>query len=207
MPLVDVPLPITVIPPSADVRRFLDEADRRIDDFQREGRIYGFITGDYAGAYLILRELAGSVLIRGTRFCEWGSGFGVIASLAAMAGFESYGIEIEPRLVEAAQALSDEFELPVEHACGSYVPRGGESRVHAAGEHSWLATEGDFAYEELGIDMEDLDVIYVYPWPDEEVATADLFEHFAGPGALLLSFHGDNGFRLRRKMRKKTGRR
>ena len=65
---------------------------------------------------------------------------------------------------------------------------------------SWFTTEGDYAYEEMGLDPDDFDVVYAYSWPDEEAVVADLFDRYAGPGAVLVSYHGGTDFRLRRKM-------
>jgi len=155
----------------------------------------------------VLRALADSTLPRGRQFCEWGSGFGVVACLAAMLEFDACGIEVEPLLVREARGLADEFGLVVEFALGSFVPPGAENRVHAAGNYSWLTTDGDYAYEDLGLEPSDMDVVFVYPWPDEEAVTAELFNRYAGTGAVLATYHGGSDFRLRRKGKRAKRRR
>lgn len=199
MPLRDVPLPPPPTGIPRTVRDFLAEADRRVCRFQMSTRVPAFVPSDYPGAYAVLRELAGGTLTRGTRFCEWGSGHGVVACLAAMLDYEACGIEVAGELVTAARELADDFDLPVEFTRGSFVPRDAETRVASAGEYAWLTTDGDDAYEDLGLDPDDFDVIFAYPWPDEEVVTADLFERAAGVGALLVTY-GADGFRVRRKV-------
>ena len=203
MSLVELaPLPIEAgLPP--DVRRFLKEADQRIDDFQVWSRVPAFVPCDFEGAYRVLRALADSNLARGMRFCEWGSGFGVAASLAAIAGFDSCGIEIDGELVEHARQLADDFDIDVEFVRGSFIPPGGEDVVHSAGQYNWFTTDADSAYEELDLDPDDMDVIFAYPWPDEEHITTDLFNRYAGHGAILVTYHGGDDFRLRRKMAKR----
>lgn len=207
MPLRDLNLPVTdpKLPPAA--ARFLRAAERRIDRFQSDGRVPAFVPCDYEAAFAVLRGLSDSMLARGPRFCEWGSGFGVVAGLAAMVGFDAYGIEIEDSLVEEARRLAEDFELPVEFVQGSFVPRGAEDRVHAGGTYSWMTTEGDYAYDDLDLEVSDLDVIFAYPWPDEEAVVCDLFEKFAGAGAILATYHGGGEFRLKRKVarRKRRG--
>ena len=203
--LADVPLAPVVAPLPADVRRFLREADRRIDAFQQAGRVTGFVPSDYVAAYGMLRAVVDGSVARGPRFCEWGSGFGVVAALAAMLEFDSYGIEIEGDLVIAARQLADDFEVAVEFAHGSFVPRGGERHLHAAGDYSWLNTDGDYTYDDLGLDPADFDVIFAYPWPDEEAATDDLFGRYAGTGAVLVSYHGGDDIRVRRKVGRRSG--
>lgn len=203
MALLDVKRPLdgATIPP--DVQEFLDEADRRIDELHIPGRVTGFVPSDYAGAFTVLRAVAAAGLSRGPRFCEWGSGFGVVTCLAAMLDFEACGIEIEAELVEQARQLADDFGVPAEFAHGSFVPRGAERRVHASGTYAWLMTEGDYAYDDLGLDPRDMDLVFAYPWPDEEAVTGDLFDRYAGDGALLVTYHGGDEFRLRRKARRR----
>jgi hypothetical protein len=55
-------------------------------------------------------------------------------------------------------------------------------------------------HEALGLAVEDFDLIFAYPWPDEEGLTAALFERYAREGALLLTYHEVGGLRLRRKI-------
>src|SRR5947208_2272141 len=95
MPLVDVHLPEVREPLPADVRAFLREADRRIQRFRRDGRVPAFVPSDYVRVYGTLRALAEADLAPGRLFCEWGSGFGVAACLAALLDFDACGIEIE----------------------------------------------------------------------------------------------------------------
>ncbi|MFO0803720.1 MAG: class I SAM-dependent methyltransferase [Gemmataceae bacterium] len=200
MPLVNLPLPPLEpgLPP--DVRRFLREADERIDDFQVWSRVPAFVPCDFEGAYRVLRSLADSNLLRGMRFCEWGSGFGVAACLAALAGFDACGIEIDAELVRHARQLADDFEIDVEFVRGSFIPPGGEDHVFSAGQYAWFTTDADAAYEELDLDPDDMDVIFAYPWPDEEFVTTDLFLRYAGAGAVLVTYHGGDEFRIRRKV-------
>ena len=133
MPLRDVDLSPSDDPIPADVARFIREADRRIEVFQDSCRVPGFVPSDYSAGVPCLRAVAESGLTRGLRFCEWGSGFGVVACLAAMLDFDACGIEMESILVEEARRLADDFELPVDFAAGSYVPRGAEDRIHRVG--------------------------------------------------------------------------
>ena len=192
--------PLTVeagIPP--DVRRFLREADERIDDFQVWARVPAFVPCDFEGTFRLLRALAESNLTRGMRFCEWGSGFGVATSLAATVGFDACGIEIDGELVGHAQKLAEDFDIEVEFIRGSFIPPGGEKRVHDAGNYAWFTTDADSAYEELDLDADDMDVIFAYSWPDEELVVSELFDRYAGAGAILMSYHGGDEFRLRRK--------
>ncbi len=94
--------------------------------------------------------------------------------------------------------LAGDFDLPVEFVAGSYVPHGADDRVHSGGSYSWFTPDSDYAYDDLGLEPRDMDVLFVYPWPDEEPVTLDLFEKYCGHGAVLVSYHGGDEFRLRR---------
>jgi hypothetical protein len=199
MPLLEICLPTNGETPPPDVRAFLREAARRIDRFQRDHHLPGFVPSDYTRTYGALQALAASGLAAGDLFCEWGSGFGVVACLASMLDFDACGIEIEGELVDAARELADDFDLSVEFVRGSFIPPGGGRCLAPDSAFGWLSTAIDRGHEDLGYGPDDFDVIFAYPWPDEERAVAALFERFAGPGALLLSYHSGDELRLRRK--------
>lgn len=204
MSLVDLNLRIESATLPGDVRAFLREAERRIDRFR--GLVPGFVPSDFARSYAVLRALSEANLTAGNLFCEWGSGFGVVACLAALLDFDACGIEIEGTLVDAAQRLADDFGLPVEFIRGSFIPRNAEGFLDTADGFAWLTTEGGGTDEELGLAPDDFDVIFAYPWPDEEAVTEKLFERFAAQGAVLVTYHGGEEFRLRRKKRNKASR-
>jgi hypothetical protein len=199
MPLFDLDIAMPEDPVPVDICRFIEEAEDRIDQFQTGCRVPGFVPSDYTAAYGVLRALSETTLLRGRQFCEWGCGFGVVTCLAAMLDFEACGIEIERMLVDEARSLADDFGLSVEFVQGSFVPPGAEDRIHASGVYSWLTTDGDYAYEDLELNPSDMDLIFAYPWPDEEAITGELFERYAGIDAILVTYHGGSDFRLRRK--------
>jgi hypothetical protein len=203
MPLSDVSLAWSGGAVPADVRSFLREADRRIEQFQRSSRVPAFVPSDFEGTYSVLHALMDANLAPGNLFCEWGSGFGVVACLAAMLGFDAMGIEIDGELVDEAQQLADDFGLSVEFMRGSFIPKGGEVFAQVGDGFSWLTIEESDSHDEFGLDPDDFNVIFAYPWPDEEGVTETLFERYAGKGAVLVTYHGSDDFRLRRKKSKK----
>ena len=204
MSLIDVKLPLDEATIPADVRAFLREADRRIEEFQQHARVPGFVPSDFARTYQVLRNIASSNLTPGNLLCEWGSGFGVVACMAAMLDFDAVGIEIDADLVDAARQLADDFGLPVEFVRGSFIPKGGEIYTDTRAGHAWLDTDETGA--NLDLDADDFDVIFAYPWPDEEGATEKLFERYGSATALLVTYHGGDEIRLRRKRAGKTRR-
>jgi hypothetical protein len=199
MALVDVSLSIDRATFPADVRAFLDEAERRIERFQRDCRVPAFVPSDYAGAYGVLRALAEGGAAPGSLFCEWGSGFGVVACLAAMLDFDAHGIEIDAGLVDEARRLAADFGLPVEFVCGSFIPPGAERSVGRDDQFAWLTTRAG-AEEEGDLGPADFDVIFAFPWPDEEEVIPTLFHRHAAPGAVLVTYHEAQDFRVRRKV-------
>ena len=210
MPLVDIEISIngSVLPD--DVVAFLREADLRVGHFVRDSpiRVTGFVPSDFVTVYHALRAITEANLAPGTSLCEWGSGFGVVASLAAMLEFKACGIEIERGLVDASRRLADDFGLPVEFVHGSFVPSDAEADAEEAyadnnAEYFWLVTDADDAYDEPGLDPGGFDVVFAYPWPGEEHLITSLFEKYAAEEALLLMYNQYNSVRLRRKVGKK----
>lgn len=201
-------LPVELdLSPSEIPRRvvsLLDEADARIERLQferRERPIAAFVPCDFVLAYQAVERIQQLGLAPGSRFVEWGSGAGVVACLASLLDFDSVGIEIEEDLVELAESLAEDFEIEVEFALGSFVPPGYEDEVDGQHDINWLRTDGDNAYEELDLDIDDFDLVFAYPWPGEEQIVFDLFAQCGAVGALLVTYHGQEGIRVQRKVR------
>ena len=197
MPLTELKLEVNEAALPRDIGAFLCDADRRIEHFQTDSSLLAFVPSDFVRAYAILRSLSEN-LAPGRLFCEWGSGFGVVACLAAMLDFEAHGIEIEGELIDAARRLAADYELPVELVRGSFIPKG-DKLSNGGNSFAWLTTEESIAPDESDLDPDDFAVIFAYPWPDEDRATADLFERHAALGAILITYHGGDDFRVRRK--------
>ncbi len=163
----------------------------------------GFVPSDYRKLYFVLRLIERKCLTCGMKFCEWGSGIGVATMVASMVGFEAHGIEIDPALVEVAESLSDEHELPVKIACGSFVPEGVDDLIDSAfaenaGSIS-MVTEAVDAYAELGLQIDEFDIIFCFPWPTDGNLTAEIFDRCAATGAVLVTYDEIDGYTLRRK--------
>jgi hypothetical protein len=188
-PLDLVPEPV---PPEGRAGALVADAERRVERFLESEsieRIPGFVVGNAWLAWDALTRIREEGLAPGPRFCEWGSGFGIVTGLAALAGFDACGIEIEPELVEHSRALLADHGIPAEFHRGSYVPDGARTDEIDEG-----ALDRD-----LGFGAADFDVVYAYPWPVEEDLVACLFAAHAPPGALLLTFHGRRDLRVRRR--------
>jgi hypothetical protein len=203
MPLVDVELPEPHTPAlPAKIRALIRESDRRTRDFLVRNTVPGFVLSDFERVGRALQAIREAGLAPGDACCEWGSGFGVVALMAACLDFRACGIEINADLVDEATALAADFELDVEFACGTYVPHGGEDLTDAVDEEfDWLSAGGACGYDALGVDPAEFDLVFAYPWPGEEQVIDDLFERYGTASALLLTYNGVlEDVRLRRKV-------
>jgi len=183
-----------------EVRALVREAEQRIERFQRDCHVPAFVPCDFARVYAALRAVSTDDAMPGRLFCEWGSGFGVVTCMAAMLELEACGIEIDGELVGEARRLARDFELAAEFVRGSFIPPGSDVRLSGEG-FAWLSPEEEDLCAEMDLGPGDFNLVFAYPWPDEEKVIAGLFEQHAMEGALLLSYHGNHDVRLRRKLR------
>ncbi|TWT99851.1 Ribosomal protein L11 methyltransferase [Botrimarina colliarenosi] len=201
-----------VVPPlmlPQRMRDLLDDADDRIERFhhrRRDNPAPAFVPSDFVESYRALSQVTALSLAPGSRFVEWGSGVGVVTCQASLLGFDAIGIEIESELVDEARALAEDHNIETEFIHGSFVPDGGDEVLEAnaynlARTVTWLSNDAPSAYDELGLDPDDFDLVFAYPWPGEEETVFELFAEFAAVGALLLTHHGEEGMRLQRKRR------
>ncbi|HEU0078532.1 MAG TPA: hypothetical protein VFQ76_12820, partial [Longimicrobiaceae bacterium] len=77
----------------------------RFDHEVRSKDFHPFVAADYDRVLDALLKLRGP----GLRFLEWGSATGVITIMADLLGFEAYGIELDPALVETARGLAARY--------------------------------------------------------------------------------------------------
>ena len=190
--------------PGAAAEAFIEDAQERVERFiharQTSEPIPSFVACDFVMVDRALQAIVEQRLTPGPVFCEWGAGFAVAAGLAAIHGLGSYAIEIHRDLVDQAGRLLRDHGIEVELAQGSLVPEGGDEIVDRMASQDWLKTNEHPAYDELEIDVSDIDLIFAYPWPGEEGLIEALFDAFAAHGALLLTYHGMNEMKLQRKI-------
>lgn len=202
MALHDVSWRPSATRPNAAIAAFLADATERIDAFFEERwqePIVGFVPSDFEKLWPALAAVMEQELAPGRRFCEWGCGFGVVAGLAAALGFDAHGIEIEPDLIAQAQALLTAHRLAVKLVVGSFIPPGGEQLAQIKAEMAWLITDGADGHALLSCEPTDWDVVFAYPWPGEEHVIERLFDRYARPGALLITWRTEKGARVQRK--------
>lgn len=164
------------------------------DEFRAHAseRFHRFIPCDGPGAYEALRRLRG----RASTFIELGSAAGVVTILADLLGFDAYAIEIEPLLVERSIELARQFDSSATFVEGSFVPPDYQDEVEHLSPHFVTLTAGARAYEELGLELDDFDLVYVYPWPDEQDWLDELMRRYRREGALLLTYDACEGYRV-----------
>ncbi len=150
-----------------------------------------FIPCDHRGAYEVLRELRSRALT----FVELGSGAGVVTILADLLGFEAYGIEIEPWLVERSVELAETHGSGATFAEGTFVPPDYQDEIELLSADFLTPTGGAHAFDELGLELSDFDVVFAYPWPGDEDWLEELLRRHARPGAILLTYDVCDGFR------------
>lgn len=169
------------------------------EEFEKDNGFEAYVPADYAQVLKSLQSLQG----KATTFLEWGSGLGVATIMASRLGFEAYGLEIAPELIEIAHDLSRRYASTAIFAQGSFIPN----------EYQWSPSTGDDGtrtdfdapdgYDSLDMRLKDFDIVYAYPWPDEHAVFTDVLRRHGRPGAYWLTFDVREG--MNRKKLKRAG--
>ena len=187
------------VPPQ--IESVIAESDKRIDAFFAAGenkRTPKYVPSDPVLFYKVLSSITRNDLPLGKVFCEWGSGFGVCTCIAAMLGYESFGLEINPKLAGYSREMAEDLGIPAQILETSYLPEGYESYSGIGGEYliqdDKLDSREDHTISELtyeGMDREiaEIDVFFAYPWPMEQEFMHELFGEIAVEGAILICYY------------------
>jgi hypothetical protein len=161
--------------------------------------------------FAVLEEVTTRKLPPTRVFCEWGSGFGTATCLAALLGYEAYGLEIDEELVRLSRAIARRLGIRVTMLCTSLFPAGYEASAGVDGaalvtpasvstHHNTDKARGPLRYDGMAIAIADIGVFFAYPWPEERALMQELFETVARAGALLVVYHTDTDIRVFRKV-------
>lgn len=140
-----------------------------------------------------------------TRFLEWGSGLGIVAIAAAHLGFHAHGIEWDEAMVDEAKELATRHRVRVPFVAGSFVPPGSDRLLDRAELSTRTVLQSDDAYDRLERDVDEFDVVFAYPWPEEEGLYRKLFARHAAEGAVLVVYGQLDGVRAFRKVEGRRG--
>lgn len=174
------------------MRSLWGEADEIWDLCRDHHEFGGYVSADYIEVYQALVGLQGRV----ETVLEWGSGLGVVAIMASRLGFQSYGIEVEPVLVEQAETLSNSYRSEAQFATGSFIPDDYQWGAELPGNPSRTETDSRAAYDELDMQLEDFDLVYAYPWPDEHGLYLDILRQHCTKETLFLCYDAREGVSL-----------
>ena len=158
----------------------------RFDMEVRQNAFHPFVAADYENVLQALLALRAP----GLRFLEWGSATGIITIMADLLGFEAYGIELDARLVETARELARKHGSSARFAAGSFLPAGYRYRPRHGDGRLGTIGDGVSGYRELGVPLDDFDLVYAYPWGGEEPMMLDLMRTYGGRDARLLLLTG-----------------
>ncbi len=209
---LDLDLDLSAAELPAEVSRLIQEAERRWDQFfasQSKRRFTRFLPSDAALVFAAMDWVTRHDLVLGRVFCEWGSGLGTATCLAALLGYEAYGIEIESELAEFSREMAHALNIPVEIFCTSYIPEGYESYSGVGGEdlvkfetfsYPGAAIDHEPRYDGMDIAIAAIDLFFVYPWPDEQELMQKLFDAVAVEGAILLAYYSAREICVYRKV-------
>jgi hypothetical protein len=180
--------------PDSRTRALWSEAEDIWERHQNQREFRAFVAADYREVYDALVRLQGRVM----NILEWGSGLGVVTIMASNLGFEAYGIESEPRLVEWSRKLAEEYGPAAQFVTGSFIPSEYEWDPEYSDESFRSDVEAEPGYTELDMELRDFDLVYAFPWPDEQPLCGDIMRKCGGESSLFLSYDAREGILLNR---------
>lgn len=160
---------------------------------RRGGRFHSFVPSSLVEAHDALVSVQG----RGDYFVELGSGAGAVTIVADLLGFDAVGVEIEPWLVEASEVLAERFDSEARFVEGSFLPPGFRTERYADGDFNVTYDNAGSAFEGSGYELEDFDLIYAFPWPEEQDLFDALIRQHAREDALFLAYCAGAGVSIR----------
>jgi hypothetical protein len=161
----------------------------RFDHEVRERSFHPFVAADYDAVRAALLPLRAP----GRRFLEWGSATGIITIMADMMGFEAYGIELDPSLVATAVDVAARHRSRARFVAGSFLPEGYVAHRRDGEDRTGTIGDGPSGYLQLGLALDDFDVVFGYPWGGEERVMRDLMQRYGRRDALLLLHDANAG--------------
>ncbi len=185
MSLCEIPIELGKFPLSEKADSLIWEGNRRVEKFYEAGqgqKCPRFIPSDSVLVWESISFLRSNGHVRGDVFCEWGCGFGIATGLASLLGMTASGMEIEDELVDRATQLMKDLDFSVEILRKSFLPEGFEVS-EKEGKKNLVRPKA--------IHPQEADLIFAYPWPDEEGMMKDLFPAIASEDAILLLYLGD----------------
>ncbi|ETX01305.1 MAG: hypothetical protein ETSY1_07890 [Candidatus Entotheonella factor] len=193
------------------VARLIDTCSRGWERFfaDHDDQAPGFVPSVPELVFSALEEVTQRHLPPNRVFCEWGSGFGTVACMAALLGYEAYGLEIEEELVRLSRAMARRLRIPVEIICTSMFPEGygshpGDDRGKLSRPEPFCSSHLPYGhplrYRGMDIDVAEIGMFFVYPWAHERELIQELFDAVAAPGAILMSYHNDKDICVFRKV-------
>ena len=169
----------------------------RFDSTVRVRGFHPFVAADYDEVRAALESLPS----KGRRFLEWGSASGVITVMADVLGFQAFGIELDSSLVRTAREFASRHQSTAQFVVGSFLPTGYRWRNAGKEQNSEWTGDGPSGYLELGLALDDFDVVFGYPWRGEAAMMLDLMKQYGNPDATLLLHDTNEGVTAYRRGR------
>ncbi len=177
-----------------EMKQLWTESDEIWERCRNQLEFGSFVSADYLAIYRELIQLQGQV----ETVLEWGSGLGVVTIMASRLGFDAYGIEVEPVLVERSFDLAEKYGPDAQFATGSFIPDEYEWDSEITSDSTRTDHDSRAAYDELDMELRDFDLVYAYPWPDEHPFFMNILRTCGREGSLFLSYDAREGTSLTR---------
>lgn len=176
----------------AEFSELWSEVDEIWDRHQDTLPFEGYVSANYLSVYNSLAQLRGKV----STVLEWGSGLGVVSIMASRMGFDAYGIEAESVLLEYSEEFAERYGPATRFAHGSFIPNDFVWNPGDGEEVNRTVIDMPAAYEQFDMELDEFDLVYAYPWPEERDLYHNILRDFGRRDVLMLIYDGREGISL-----------
>ena len=169
-----------------------EEADRIWEQESATPAFAAYVSADYMPIYEQLKLLRSQA----DTFLEWGSGLGVVTIMASRMGFDASGVEAESELVDYSNDLADKYDCSAQFAHGSFIPDAFAWDPSKGDELERTVIDLPAGYDQLDLELDEIDLVYAYPWPTEHSLYHSILNQFGAPNVKLLTYDAREGTSL-----------
>lgn len=123
-------------------------------------------------------------------FIDLGCGDGRNVFIASYLGFDACGVDINPNLIRLCNEHLNQFkeqglDLDCNFSTGNFIPYNLRQKLRKKKQEEHVILAGKDAFKDLDRKLEEMDILFIYPWAEQVPIVFDIFKNYTKKDALL----------------------